>query len=97
MKTSDIAKKLGYSARQVQRIYRRAIERRFNPNETPFILKNKWLQDAPRSSRPTKQTPKTTQAIVAKVQHDRYGRERTCTDLTGELSQIGINISATTI
>jgi len=97
MKTSDVVKKLGCSARQVQRIYGRAIERGFDPNETPFVLKDKWLQDAPRSGRPTKQTPETTQAIVAKVQHDRYGQERTCADLAGELSQIGINISATTI
>jgi len=97
MKTSNIAKKLGYSARQVQRIYGRAIKRGFNPNETPFILKDKWLQDAPRSNQPTKQTPETTQAIIAKVQHNRYSRKRTYADLTSELNQIGIDISATTI
>ena len=97
MKTSDIAKKLGYSTRQVQRIYGRAIKRGFDPNETLFILKDKWLQDAPRSGRPTKQTPETTQAIVTKVQYDRYGRERTCANLAGELSQMGVDILVITI
>jgi len=43
IKTSDVAKKLGYSARQVQRIYRRVIERGFDPNKTLFVLKDKWL------------------------------------------------------
>jgi hypothetical protein len=31
------------------------------------------------------------------VRLDRYGREKSCADLAGELSEIGINISATTI
>jgi len=70
IKTSNVAKKLGYSTRQVQRIYKRVIERKFNPNETPFILKNKWLQNTPRSNQPTKQIPETTQTIIAKVQHN---------------------------
>jgi len=97
MKTADVVKKVGCSARQVQRIYGRAIQRGFDLNQTPFILKDEWLQDAPRSGRLTKQTPETTKAIVAKVQHDRYGRERTCADLAGELSQMGLDISATII
>ena len=97
MKTADVVEKVGCSARQVQRIYARAISRGFDPNETPFVLKDEWLQDAPRSGRPTKQTPETTKAIIAKVQQNRYGRERSCADLAGELSQMGVDISSTTI
>jgi transposase len=97
MKTADVAEKTGCSVRQVQRIYARAIERGFDPNESPLILKDEWLEDAPRSGRPSKQTCEAVEIVVAKVQCDRYGREKTCADLAGELSQMGLDISATTI
>jgi hypothetical protein len=34
---------------------------------------------------------------VAKVRHDRYGREKTAADIAGELSSDGIDISASTV
>ncbi|KAK0724053.1 hypothetical protein B0H67DRAFT_99132 [Lasiosphaeris hirsuta] len=72
MKTAEVVEKTGCSARQVQRIYARAIERGFDPNETPFVLKNEWLEDAPRSGRPSKQTPETTELIIAKPDRSGY-------------------------
>jgi transposase len=95
--TAEISEETGISPRQVNRIYARAIERGFDPNHRPFTLKDEWLEDAPRSGRPSKQTPETSQVIISKVQKDRYGREKTCADLAGELSQIGIDISSITI
>jgi transposase len=95
--SAEVAAKTGLSVRQVNRIYARAIERGFKPNQSPIVLRDEWLEDAPRSGRPTKQTPDTTARTVAKVQADRYGREKSCADIAGELSTEGIDISATTI
>jgi hypothetical protein len=97
-KTSvEVAEKTGLSVRQVNRIYARAIERGFDPNHSPFLLRDEWLEDAPRSGRPSKQTPETIQKITDKVRKDRYGREKTAADIAGELSLEGIDISAMTV
>ena len=54
MTSANIAAQTGISLRQVHRIYARAIERGFDPNERPFVLKDEWLEDSPRSGCPTK-------------------------------------------
>lgn len=95
--STEIAEKTGLSTRQVNRIYARAIERGFDPNHMPLTLRDEWLQDAPRSGRPTKQTTDTKEGAVAKVQTDRYRREKTCADIAGDLSLQGIDISSTTV
>jgi transposase len=95
--SAEVAAKTGLSVRSVNRIYARAIERGFEPNQSPLVIQDEWLEDAPRSGRPTKQTPDTTTKIIAKVRNDRYGREKSCADLAGELSEEGIDISASTI
>ncbi|RYO14580.1 hypothetical protein AA0113_g12489 [Alternaria arborescens] len=45
----------GIEKRTINRIYARAIERGFDPSERPLVLLNKYLEDAPRSGRPSKQ------------------------------------------
>jgi transposase len=95
--SAQISEETGISIRQINRIYARAIERGFEPNYRPFILKDEWLEDAPRSGRPSKQTPEVIDKIVSQVRHDRYGREKTAADLAGALSLEGIDISATTV
>ncbi len=95
--SAQISDQTGISVRQVNRIYARAIERGFEPNHQPFILKSEWLEDAPRSGRPLKQTPEVTEKIVSQVRSDRYGREKTAADLAGALSLEGIDISATIV
>jgi transposase len=37
------------------------------------------------------------ESIVKKVRRDRYGREKSCADLAGDLSREGVDISATTV
>ncbi|ELR09016.1 hypothetical protein GMDG_00634 [Pseudogymnoascus destructans 20631-21] len=93
--SAEVAEKTGLSTRQVNRIYTRAIERGFNPNHMPLTLRDEWLQDAPRSGCPTKQTAEATEGVVAKVRTDHYGREKTCADIVGELSFQGIDIVMT--
>ncbi|KFY41167.1 hypothetical protein V494_03175 [Pseudogymnoascus sp. VKM F-4513 (FW-928)] len=95
--TAEVAEKTGFSTRQINRIYARAIERGFDPNHIPLVIRDEWLQDAPRSGRPVKQTVDARKEIIAKVRTDRYGREKACADIAGELSLQGVDISATTI
>jgi transposase len=95
--TPEIAGQLEISPRTVNSIYARAIQRGFDPNYKPFTLKPEHVQDAPRSGRPSKQTEQNAQAVPEKVRSNRYGRELPCTDLAGLLSQVGIEISSTTV
>jgi transposase len=81
----------------IRDILSRAIQRGFDPNVRPLEICDAYLTDAPRSGRPKKQTPETQDKILAKVRLDRYGREKTCADLAGELSSEGIDVSAMTV
>jgi len=96
-KTTEVAAITGLSIRRVNEIYARAIARGFDPNQLPVVIRDEYLQDAPRSGRPSKQTDETKNEIMQKVRLDRYGREKTCADLAGDLSLLGIDISATTV
>lgn len=95
--TAQVASITGLSTRQVNRIYARAIERGFDPNLVPLTLRDEYLEDAPRSGRPLKQTIETKDLIIAKVSRDRFGREKSAADIAGELSLQGINISQSTV
>jgi hypothetical protein len=55
------------------------------------------VQDSPRAGWPTKQDPETINTILSKVRLDRFGREKTCPDLAGEVSQERIEISSSTV
>ncbi len=68
--SAEVAEITGLSIRQVNRIYARVIERGFDPNHRPFELQDEWLQDAPRSGRPSKQTEETSQEIIKRVRLD---------------------------
>ncbi|RKK19273.1 hypothetical protein BFJ66_g17761 [Fusarium oxysporum f. sp. cepae] len=95
--TAEISALTGLAVRTINSIYARAIHRGFEPNETPLRLINEWLEDAPRSGRPTKRTEETKDLIIAKVSRDRYGREKSAADIAGELSLVGIDISKSTV
>jgi transposase len=68
--TAEIAGHLEISPRTVNKIYARAIERGFDPNHKPFSLKPEYVEDAPRSGRPSKQTEEISQSIIRKVHTD---------------------------
>ena len=93
--SAEIAKIVDLSIATVNRIYARAIERGFDPIHTKIT--DEYVQDGARSGRPTKQDPQTVNTILSKVRLDRFGREKTCADLAGELSQEGIEISSSTV
>ncbi|KAJ0127189.1 Uncharacterized protein HZ326_29705, partial [Fusarium oxysporum f. sp. albedinis] len=95
--TNEVAEITGLSVNLVNRIYARAIKRGFDPNVRPLILRNGYLEDTPRSGRPSKQTEETKELIISKVQRDRYGREKTAADIAGELSSQGVLISTSLV
>jgi transposase len=95
--TREIYALTGVSERVINLIYARAIARGFDPACRPTVLENKHLEDAPRSGRPRKDTQEVQQFIASKVRLNRYGREKTCAQLAGDLSQAGIEISGQTI
>lgn len=95
--TSEIAEITGLQARTITNIFNRACDAGFDPTARPLILKDDWLRDKPRSGRPTKQVAETQEKLQSLVRHDRYGRERTCTDFSASLASHGIDISASTV
>ena len=94
--TNEIAEKIGISKRTINNVYARAIQRGFDPNVLPLTIKDEYLQDAPRSGRPSKQTEDIKQSKTAKVRGDRY-RELSCTDIAGYFSTEAFEIPATTV
>ena len=94
--SGEIALLTGLSVSSVNRIYARAVARGFNPHEDP-IIHDRYVEDTPRSGRPTKQDTATQEMVISKVRTDRYGREKSCADLAGDLSKLGVNISAETV
>lgn len=95
--TREVAFLTGLSVSTVNRIYSRAIQRGFDPDLVPIIIRDEFVKDGVRSGRPRQQTAEATEKALAKVRLDRYGREKTCADIAGELSLEGLSISATTI
>jgi transposase len=95
--TPEIASEFEIALRTVNRIYAKAIERGFDPNTTPFSIKPEYVQDAPRSGRPSKQTEANAQVILENIQATRYGRELSSNALAGLLNKVGIDISRITV
>ncbi|KAL6399549.1 hypothetical protein AUP68_18098 [Ilyonectria robusta] len=74
----------------------RAIKRGFDPNHHPLTLRDEFLHDFDRPRCPKKQTDEARIEIIAKVRRNRFGREKTCADIAGELSSNRVEISAVT-
>ena len=95
--SAAIAAKTGLSVRQIDRIYARAIERGFDPNQDPLIIKDSYVEDKKRSGRPKKQTEEAITTTISKVRTSKSTRTLTCTDLSEELRKAGIDVSASTV
>ncbi|KAH6873850.1 hypothetical protein B0T10DRAFT_466114 [Thelonectria olida] len=70
--TAEVAEITGLLPCAINRIYARAIERGFDPNHRPLIVRDEFLCDAQRSGRPKKQTDEARINTIAK----RAQRER---------------------
>ena len=73
LSSADIFTQTGVSVSTINRIYVKVIKRGFDPNIRPMIIKDEWVEDAPRSGRLRKHTPENTEKVIAKVRKDRYG------------------------
>ncbi|KAM3448373.1 hypothetical protein MY3296_007857 [Beauveria thailandica] len=69
--STEVAGLTGIPSRQVDRIYARAIERGFDPNLRPIVIKDAHLEDAPRSGQPSKQTTENKELILSKIKLNR--------------------------
>ncbi|KAI1524045.1 transposase, partial [Pyrenophora tritici-repentis] len=94
--TSQISEILGISPRTIDAIFSRACLRGFEPNGPTLKVLPEHLEDAPRSGRPRKQEA-IHEPTVDKVRRDRYGREKSCADIAGDLSLYGYDVSPTTV
>ena len=92
----EITGLIGAEKRTINLIYARAIKRGFDPAVRPLKLETKRVEDAPGSGRPSQQQ-QAFEKVVNLVRRDRYGREKTCANIAGDLSQDGLDISASTV
>ena len=59
-----------------------------DPEKRPFTVQPDWVDDAPRSGRPTKKTKDLEALLIAMVSKDRAGREKTTSRLAMEISDL---------
>ena len=95
--TAEVVTITGLSKSTVNKIYARAVARGFNPDKQPIIIRDCYLEDAPHKGRPTKLTEETKEAVLAKLRCDQHEREKTCADISRELSSEGIHISSSSV
>jgi transposase len=95
--STEIAEKLGIPVRTINSIYARAIEKGFESNHLQFTPKDKWLKDAPRSGKSTKQTKETKAAVIEQIRTDCYEQEKSCAAIAGDVSKNGVNILSITV
>jgi transposase len=86
----------GIKKRTINDIFARAIKRGFDPCQRPIQIQDKYLEDASRLGRPSKQK-EFLDRVVNSVRTDRYGREKSCANVAAALSQEGYNISDITV
>ncbi|KAJ5661176.1 uncharacterized protein N7484_000548 [Penicillium longicatenatum] len=98
MTTSEISERTNISIRTISSIWKRALERGFDPQSQPSIITEAHVTDAVRSGRPEKQTQEVIHLALSKARPDRYGREKTFATIASELcSALNISISSTTV
>lgn len=95
--TAQVSDITGLPKNTINYIYARAIARGFDPNQRPMVIKNCYVEDAPRNGRPTKRTQEMKKAAIAKVLHSPYGRKKTCAEIASELASEGMEISPTSV
>jgi hypothetical protein len=87
---AEIERITGIKPRTLRDLYQKALSRGFDPN-TPKIL-DSYIEDAPRSGRPTLQTPRKTAKLEKLITKNRSTREMNTIQLGAELG-----ISGTTV
>ncbi len=84
----QIQQQTGIQRRTLLQIYTRAVERGFDPKAEHSIIRDIYVQDAPHSDRPSKQTEDKKEKILNKVRLNHYDREKTCIYIANEIGDI---------
>src|SRR5215469_4031752 len=74
---AEIESITGIQPNTLNALFRKAISRGLNPEESKKIL-DCYVEDGKCSGQPIKQTEETVAEILSKVCGDRYVREKTC-------------------
>ena len=69
-------------------MYRRTVNRGFNLKSSPLLVLNTYVNNASRPSCPSKQTEDIKDAILEKVRHNKYSKEKICTYITAEVGGV---------
>ena len=85
LSNDKIERLTGINRRTVSQWLDNAISRGLDPKARPLVILDCHVKDGTRSGRPTQQTPANTEAVLAKVRTDRYGREKSCWAVADEL------------
>ena len=64
----------GRKRRTIDDIYARAIKKGFDPNIRPFVLKDEYFRDAPRSGRPRRTATEGVNRFLAEVSTEPRNR-----------------------
>lgn len=91
--TDEIHKLLKIPISTINEIYRRAIDRGYNPDADQPILLLEHVAEAPRTGRPRKQE-QHKEEVFETVCRNRYGREQTCQQISESLDN---KVSASTV
>jgi transposase len=73
--------------RTLNKLYQKAISRGLDLSEDAKLL-DIYVQDTARSGWPKKQTDTVKEEVLSKVRTDRYGREKTCTQIAAEVGGV---------
>jgi transposase len=84
---SEIESLTGITARHVNRLLDRAIERGFDPSAPRPVIRDSYVADAVRTGRPRKQEA-VKDEILSKVRFNRRGRKKTCAHIANEIGGV---------
>lgn len=95
--TAKIAHLTGLSPRAINHIYSKAQARGFDPSQRPLVIKSEYVEDAPRSGRPSKQSSHLLGDMLSSIRYDEHGREKSYGVIAAELNAAGHKVSASTV
>ena len=95
--SAQIASWFAVSKREVDRLFRQARERQWDPIGQLPLLSNTHVERAARSGAPKKVTQPNREAVAQIVSFDAYAREKTCETIADELTQKRNKISTMTV
>jgi transposase len=87
----------GVSARTINSIYARALERGFDPNQRPMVIEDHHVQNGPRTGRPSKMSDELKEHVRIKLSEDSNAREKTASALAHAMLEEFEGVSAATI